>query len=85
MKKINDWYVYVAECADTTLYTGVAKDVAKRIDEHNAGNKCKYTRSRRPVKSVYKERHPGKGSALKREAEIKKLTREEKLILIGGD
>ena len=72
-------------CADDTIYTGVAKDVQRRLLEHNEDNVkgAKYTRARRPVKLVYSELCDSRSSACKRESEIKKLSRVEKLLLIG--
>lgn len=76
--------VYIVQCSDTTLYTGIAVDVAKRIDEHNHSAKgAKYTKVRRPVELLYVEPHEDRSSASKREYEIKKMTREKKLKLIG--
>ena len=72
------WYVYIVRCADRTLYTGVARDLATRIAAHNAGQGAKYTRSRRPVKLVYHETAADRGEALRREHAIKRLTRAEK-------
>jgi putative endonuclease len=72
------------QCSDTTLYTGIAVDVAKRIDEHNHSAKgAKYTKVRRPVKLLYTEPCEDRSSASKREYEIKKMSREKKLKLIG--
>jgi len=78
------WFVYVLQCADGTLYTGITKDLARRCQQHNAGTASRYTRSRRSVKLVYQEPQRGQSLALKREAAIKKLTRREKLALIRG-
>jgi len=77
------WFVYIAECGDATLYTGIARDVDSRIDDHNKTNKCKYTRSRKPIKLLYNEKHQNCSTAAKRESEIKKLTRKKKLELIN--
>jgi putative endonuclease len=76
--------VYILECADMTLYTGVARDTKKRVYAHNH-LQCgaKYTRARRPVVLVYEERYESKGIALQREYAIKKLSREEKLALFS--
>lgn len=72
-------------CADGTLYTGVTTDVEKRVLVHNEGKTgAKYTKARRPVKLVYQEALVGRGTALKREAAIKKLSRMEKQSLIKG-
>lgn len=75
-------YVYLVRCRDGSLYTGWTTDLKKRIDAHNAGSGAKYTKSRRPVELVYFETFESKSDALKREAAIKKLTREQKLGLI---
>jgi len=75
-------FVYIAECADGTLYTGYAANVEKRIATHNAGKGAKYTRGRRPVRLVYAEACPSQSDALRREAAIKKLTRKKKLLLL---
>lgn len=78
------WYVYIVRCADDSLYTGVAKDVTRRIEEHNTDNKkgARYTRARRPVTLVFKESSASRSDACKREAQIKSLTRQQKLELI---
>ncbi|UAA39926.1 GIY-YIG nuclease family protein [Paraneptunicella aestuarii] len=77
------WFVYIVQCADSTLYTGIAKDVAARIDKHNAGTGAKYTRTRRPVVDVYREEAASRSEASKREMQIKALSRKEKLVLIA--
>jgi putative endonuclease len=77
------YYLYILECSDNTLYTGITTDIQRRVKEHNSSVKgAKYTRVRRPVKLVYKEEFTDRSSASKREAEIKKLSRKEKLALI---
>jgi len=77
------YYVYIVECSDKTLYTGIATDVQRRLEEHNNSVEgAKYTKHRRPVKLMYKEKLEDRSSASKREHSIKKLTREEKLSLI---
>jgi len=77
------WHVYMVECADKTLYSGITTDVARRISEHNDSPKgAKYTRAKRPVKLVYEENFSNRSDASKRESELKKLSREEKLLLI---
>jgi putative endonuclease len=77
-------FIYIAECADGSLYTGYTNDVAKRIDAHNAGKGAKYTRARLPVRAVYSEEYATKGEAVRREAQIKRLRREKKLRLIAN-
>ncbi len=77
------WYVYILECSDGTLYTGITNDLSRRIAHHNNGNGCKYTRCRTPVKLLYNKEYSRKGEALKQEASIKALTRAKKLELIN--
>ncbi len=74
--------VYILECADGSLYTGITNDPAKRLAAHKAGTASRYTRSRGAVAFIYTERKRTRGNALRREALIKKLTREAKLALI---
>jgi putative endonuclease len=77
------YYVYIVECSDKTLYTGIARDLECRIEEHNTSEKgAKYTRSRRPVKLVYSETQPDRSSASKREYAIKKMNRRAKQELL---
>jgi putative endonuclease len=77
------YFVYILECGDGSLYTGIAKDVTKRLDEHNNSVKgAKYTKARRPLKLLHVEQLSDRGSALKREYAIKQLTRLQKLSLI---
>ncbi len=75
------WYIYIVRCNDGTLYTGIAKDLNKRIDQHNNGKGAKYTRGRGPVTLVNHFRRHGKSEALKLERKIKLLSKEEKLSL----
>lgn len=79
-----DNFVYILECSDGTLYTGWTNDLDKRLKCHNSGKGGKYTRSRLPVKIVYSERYDTPTEARSREWHIKRLTREEKLTLIGS-
>lgn len=74
--------MYIARCADGSLYTGVAKDVKARMAAHNAGRGAAYTRPRRPVRMVYREDGLSRSAALSREAGIKSLDRLAKLSLI---
>lgn len=76
------YYVYILQCRDGTLYTGITTDVEKRLATHNSGKGAKYTRSRLPVTLMYQEPQPDKSAALKRELAIKSLTRGQKLALI---
>ncbi len=75
-----EYFVYIVECADTTLYTGITTDLERRLTEHNQSEKwAKYTRVRRPVTLVYSEKHASRSEACQREYAIKQLSREEKL------
>jgi len=76
-------FVYILECSDKTLYAGWTNNMEKRLQEHNEGKSgARYTRGRRPVRLVYREPCTTKSDALKREREIKKLSRAQKLLLI---
>lgn len=77
-------FTYILRCADGTLYTGWTNDLEKRLAAHNRGTASKYTRVRRPVELAYSEEHATKEEAMRREAQIKKLTRTEKLRMISG-
>ena len=72
------WSVYILRCRDGTLYTGIAKEVQTRIDQHNRGRGAAYTRGRLPVNLVYQENSLTHSEALVREAQIKRLSRSEK-------
>jgi len=75
------WYVYLARCSDNSLYCGITNNLEKRENTHNSGKGSKYTRSRLPVKFVWWETHETKGSALSREARIKKMKKDQKELL----
>lgn len=77
------WKLYMLRCGDGTLYTGITTDTDRRLEEHRSGKGAKYTRGRGPLELVYSEDCCDKSTALKRELEIKALTREEKVNLIG--
>jgi len=79
---VNTWFVYILCCDDGSLYTGIAKDLDRRLEQHNAGTASRYTRSRLPVTLVYQEEPTTKGKALKRELAIKALSRKKKEELI---
>ncbi|MBO5129633.1 MAG: GIY-YIG nuclease family protein [Oscillospiraceae bacterium] len=76
------WYLYMLECADGTLYTGITDDVPRRFRAHSEGKGAKYTRGRGPLKLVHTETCGTHSDALKRELEIKKLSRAKKLELM---
>lgn len=76
------FYVYILECVDTTLYTGSTNDLKRRIQQHNESKSgAHYTKIRRPVRLVYFEEVKTMGKARSREAEIKRLTRKQKVLL----
>ena len=77
------YFVYLVACADTTLYTGVTTDLARRVLEHNTSPKgAKYTRARRPVQLVYSKKYKSRSAAQIAEAKMKKLSRAAKLSMI---
>lgn len=77
------WYVYLLRCGDGSLYCGMTDDVLRRLEAHRSGKGAKYTRGRGPLELVYTEECESYSAALKREAAIKKLKRQEKLRLAG--
>ena len=77
------WYVYLLRCSDGTLYTGVTTDPKRRLAEHNAGKGGAYTRSKRPVRMVFKEGCLNRSSALKREAKVRNWSRARKEMWIA--
>ena len=79
---MSDWHVYIVECADGSLYTGIARDVNARIKTHNNGSGAKYTRGRLPVILRYQETARDRSTALQREHAIKQLSRNGKFALI---
>ena len=83
MAKSSDWYVYILQCADGSLYTGITTDPKRRLIEHNAEKSVtKYTRARQPVAMVYQESVESRSLAGQREAQIKSLSRIQKQALI---
>jgi putative endonuclease len=83
MPKAPVYRVYILECADATLYTGITTDLKRRVAEHNSGKVgAKYTKTRRPVQLRYSEKKKTRSAALIREAALKRLTRQEKLLLL---
>ena len=76
------WHVYIVECSDQSLYTGIARDVEARVAQHNTGEGARYTRARRPVELVHSEEASDRSAALRREYEIKQLSPAEKRELI---
>lgn len=79
---MKNYFVYILECNDKTLYTGITTDIQKRLHAHNTSTTgAKYTKARRPVRLLYAETCTNRSTALTREYEIKKLTRKEKMEL----
>tara|TARA_B110000263_G_scaffold78262_1_gene68256 strand:- start:2249 stop:2512 length:264 start_codon:yes stop_codon:yes gene_type:complete len=76
------WSVYIIQCADKTLYTGITNNLTKRLKMHESGIAAKYTKGRGPFVLVYQEFYENRSLSTKREAEIKKLTKEKKYKLI---
>lgn len=79
------WYLYILRCNDNTLYTGITTDVEKRLEAHRSGRGAKYTRGRAPLELVYRESCGSHSDALKRELQIKALSRSEKLRLLDTE
>lgn len=82
---MTEYQTYIVRCADDTLYTGIARDVTKRLAVHNAGDGAKYTRARRPVVLVWQSDATDERTARRTEWYIKRLSRREKVALIDGD
>lgn len=80
----NNWELYILLCGDGTFYTGIARDAEKRLEMHRSGKGAKYTRGRMPLQMVYRETGLDHSQALRRELEIKKLTRAQKEALVSG-
>jgi putative endonuclease len=80
---MNDYKLYILKCRDGSLYTGITNNLEKRLAVHTSGKGAKYVRARLPFLLVYTEDYPDKSGALKREIQVKKLTRREKLKLIS--
>ena len=76
------WTVYILECADGSLYTGITTDITRRMAEHKAGKGAKYTKGRGPFRLVHSETYARRGEACRREIEIKSLDRATKLKLL---
>jgi putative endonuclease len=75
------WFLYIVECNDGSLYTGITNDILKRVQKHNDGKGASYTRTRRPVKLLYYESCANRSAALIRECAVKSLPRDKKLEL----
>lgn len=79
-----NWVLYILECGDGTLYTGITDDLERRLEAHRAGKGAKYTRGRGPLRLRYQEPCGSHSAALRREIQVKRLTRPQKLDLISG-
>ena len=77
------WFLYIVQCSDKSLYTGITTDIARRLKEHNSKKGAFYTKNKLPVKLVYQESMADRPEAMRREHAIKSLTRKEKLELVG--
>ncbi len=77
-----EWILYILECRDGTLYTGITDDLPRRLAAHAAGKGAKYTRGRGPLKLRYQEKLPNKSAALKREYAVKRLRKLKKLAML---
>ena len=77
-----NWLVYMLECSDNSIYTGITNNLEERLKKHQSGNGAKYLRGRLPIKLVYKENFINRSEATKREISIKKMSKKEKEILI---
>ncbi len=75
---MNQWTLYILQCNDHSLYTGIANDLERRISQHETGQGAKYTRGRGPFKLMYTQLFETRGAALKREYEIKQLSKQDK-------
>ena len=78
------WYLYILQCEDASLYTGITINIQRRLAQHQAGQGSKYVRSKGRMKLVRVEPHQTKASALRRELEIKSWSRDKKLALIAA-
>ncbi len=81
----NSWFLYVAECADGSYYTGISKDVQARIDAHNHGKGAKYTATRGPVRLLFQEPQKDYSAALRREYQVKSLSKPRKERFVQGE
>jgi|TARA_B110000971_G_scaffold49407_1_gene49628 putative endonuclease len=77
-----DWLLYMLECSDNSIYTGITNNLEERLKRHKSGNGAKYLRGRLPIKLVYKENFINRSEATKREIYIKKMSKKEKKNLI---
>ncbi len=79
----SSWFVYIVQCSDASLYTGITVDLEQRLLRHNQGEGARYTRARLPVRLVYSETAADRAAASRREWQIKRLSAAEKRALIS--
>ena len=79
-----NWVLYILECCDGTLYTGITNDLCRRLSEHQSGTGAKYTKGRSPVKLIYPEEYGSRSDASKREVGVKRMSRGDILLLAGS-
>ncbi|HTG82214.1 MAG TPA: GIY-YIG nuclease family protein [Geobacteraceae bacterium] len=79
-----NWQIYIILCSDDSLYTGITTDIERRLRQHATGHGAKYFRGRRPMRLLYLESGHTRSSAVRREAEIKKMKRTDKCLLISS-
>lgn len=83
-KRREKWFLYILRCADSSLYTGITKDLERRFKSHSEGKGARYTRTRRPLERVYEEPCRSRTEALTRECAVKALSKSKKLALIDN-
>lgn|SRR5208283_4531583 len=84
-KKRERWFLYILKCSDSTFYTGVTCDILRRLKQHNDGIASRYTRGRLPVEIFFQEPCKNKSAALKKEYEIKSMTRKQKELYVRSN
>lgn len=85
VQALNNWSVYIIQCSDGSLYTGITTDITRRYQQHTAQLGTHYFKSKKPEKLVYLEAQHNHSSAAKREYTIKRLSRADKIVLIGSE
>jgi putative endonuclease len=79
-----NWCVYIIRCSDDTLYTGITTDIDRRFNQHAEGTGAKYFRSRQPLQVVYLEKNHTRSSAAKKEAQIKAMSKADKILFLAS-
>ena len=83
--KTEPWFLYILRCSDGSFYTGITKDLTKRLKQHNGGKASRYTRTRRPVEMLYRESLTSRTEALIRECAVKALPKIKKVALVAAN